>query len=42
MDRSIEKKLDEDDMKYIAYLKNEINALTVLNQVRLIKKMLIK
>ena len=38
----LKKKLDEDDMKYIAYLKNEINALTVLNQVRLIKKMLIK
>ena len=38
----LKKKLDEDDMKYITYLKNEINALTVLNQVRLIKKMLVK
>ena len=35
-------KLTKDDTKYVAFLKNDINALTVLNQVTLIKKMLVK
>lgn len=35
-------KLNSEDTTYIAYLKNDINALTVLNQVQLIRKMLDK
>ena len=35
-------KLTKDATKYVAFLKNDINALTVLNQVALIKKMLVK
>lgn len=39
---TLKKELNGDDTKYVAYLKNDINALAALNQVRLIKKMLVK